>query len=143
VCPGSCRPRGQAALAWGTTSKIGVEAIKEIQGVCGIDKTGTYDEATAKAVFAKQQELHIGADGMAGASFCQRTGIIFTHEITAATVADKDLAAATVAVSWFSPSPVCANPRSCWKRSALILQCNSEFRKLHNIETMNTTLTTL
>lgn len=81
----------QAALAWVTTSKIGVEAIKEIQGVCGIDKTGTYDEATAKAVFAKQQELHIGADGMAGATFCQRTGIIFTHEITAATVADKDL----------------------------------------------------
>lgn len=81
----------KAALVWVTTSKIGVEAIKEIQGVCGIDKTGTYDEATAKAVFAKQQELHIGADGMAGATFCQRTGLIFTHEITAATVADQDL----------------------------------------------------
>lgn len=81
----------QAALAWVTKSKIGVETVKEIQGVCGIDKSGTYDEATAKAVFAKQQELKIGADGMAGATFCQRTGLIFTHTITAATVADTEL----------------------------------------------------
>jgi hypothetical protein len=80
-----------AAVAWGTKSKIGTEAIKEIQGVCGIPQSGIYDEATARAVFAKQQELKIGADGQAGPTFCQRTGLIFTHEITAATVADKDL----------------------------------------------------
>jgi hypothetical protein len=80
-----------AALAWATKSKIGAEAIKEIQGVCGIAPSGTYDEATARAVFTKQQELKIGADGQAGPTFCQRTGVIFTHEITAATVADKDL----------------------------------------------------
>ena len=81
----------KAALEWATSSKIGVEAIKEIQGVCGIDRSGVYDEATAKAVFAKQQTLGIGADGKAGPGFCQRVGLIFTHEITAATVADKEL----------------------------------------------------
>ncbi|HEY0991208.1 MAG TPA: hypothetical protein VGD80_29345 [Kofleriaceae bacterium] len=81
----------KAALEWAASSKIGVEAIKEVQGVCGIDRTGVYDEATAKGVFAKQQTLGLGADGKAGPGFCQRTGLIFTHEITAATVADKDL----------------------------------------------------
>src|SRR5262249_20962304 len=49
-----------AALAWVTKSKIGPETTKEVQGVCGVEKTGTYDEATAKAVFAKQQELGLG-----------------------------------------------------------------------------------
>ena len=34
-----------------------------------------------------------GADGMAGKTFCQRTGLIFTHEITAATATDQDLEA--------------------------------------------------
>ncbi|HEX4418667.1 MAG TPA: DUF4157 domain-containing protein [Kofleriaceae bacterium] len=81
----------KAALDWVTKSKIGAEAIKEIQGVCGLTKSGTYDEETVKAVYAKQQELQIGADGQAGQTFCQRTGLIFTHTITAATVADKDL----------------------------------------------------
>jgi hypothetical protein len=80
-----------AALAWATKSKIGAEAIKEVQGVCGIAPSGTYDEATARAVFKKQQELKIGADGQAGPTFFQRNGLIFTHEITAASVTDKDL----------------------------------------------------
>jgi hypothetical protein len=86
-----------SALAWATKSKMGTEAIKEIQNVCGITQSGAYDEATARAVFAKQQELKIGADGQAGPTFCQRTGLIFTHEITAATVADKDLDAVKAA----------------------------------------------
>jgi hypothetical protein len=83
----------KTALTWVTTSNIGVETIKEVQGACGVEKTGSYDEVTAKAVFAKQQELGIGADGMAGATFCQRAGLIFTTTITAATVADKELEA--------------------------------------------------
>jgi uncharacterized protein DUF4157 len=80
-----------AARTWVTASKVGAETIKEIQGVCGLPRSGSYDDATIKAVFTKQQELTIGADGQAGTTFCQRTGLIFTHEITAATVADKDL----------------------------------------------------
>jgi len=68
-----------ASLAWVTTSQIGAEAIREVQRVCGINQSETYDEATARAVFAKQQELHIGADGMAGPTFCRRTGIIFSR----------------------------------------------------------------
>src|SRR5258705_465403 len=59
----------QAALAWTTTSKIGPEAIKEIQGACGVAQSGTYDETTIRAVFAKQQELKLRADGQAGQTF--------------------------------------------------------------------------
>jgi hypothetical protein len=81
----------QAALAWVTSSQIGVEAIREVQRVCGISQSGTYDEATARAVFAKQQELRITADGMAGQTFCRRTGIIFSRQAAAATVSDAVL----------------------------------------------------
>lgn len=80
-----------AALAWAATSQIGVEAIREVQRVCEIAQSGTYDEATAQAVFVKQQQLHIPADGQAGTTFCRRTGIIFSRQATAATVADTVL----------------------------------------------------
>ncbi len=80
-----------AALAWVTTSNIGPETVREVQGVCGLPQTGVYDEATVRAVYTKQQELRIGADGQAGNTFCQRTGLIFTNTITNATVADAML----------------------------------------------------
>jgi Domain of unknown function (DUF4157) len=80
-----------AALAWATNSNIGPETVREVQNVCGIPQTGVYDEATVRAVYAKQQELRIGADGQAGNGFCQRTGLVFTNTITNATVADAML----------------------------------------------------
>lgn len=80
-----------SALAWVTSSRIGPEAIREVQRVCGIDQTGTYGEETARAVFAKQRELQIGADGIAGNTFCRRTGIIFSQAATAATIDDAML----------------------------------------------------
>jgi hypothetical protein len=81
----------EAALEWATRSGIGAEAIREVQRVCGIEQTGVYDEATARAVFAKQHELRIGPDGRADHDFCQRVGLIFTETITAATVTDPVL----------------------------------------------------
>lgn len=83
----------QTALDWVASSRIGVEAIREAQRVCGIAQTGIYDEPTARAVFAKKQELQMVADGKADAEFCQRTGIIFTHTIAAAMVTDPQLQA--------------------------------------------------
>ncbi len=83
----------QSALAWVTSSNIGAEAVREVQRVCNLDQTGTYDEGTARAVFAKQRELRMsGPDGKAGAAFFQRNGLIFTNTIVNAVVTDAILA---------------------------------------------------
>jgi hypothetical protein len=81
----------QAALDWAATSRISPETIREVQRVCGIAQTGVYDEATARGVFAKEQEIRTGADGKADHNFCELTGIIFVEVITAATVTDPIL----------------------------------------------------
>ncbi|HSK02697.1 MAG TPA: hypothetical protein VK932_15705, partial [Kofleriaceae bacterium] len=98
AAPAGAAPAGEmteaqvtVALDWVTSSAIGPEAIREVQRVCGIEQTGTYGEETARAVFARQQELGISADGMAGTTFCRRTGIIFSQTATAATVDDAML----------------------------------------------------
>src|SRR5216684_424434 len=47
-----------AAIAWATNTKVnlGKEAIHELQGAFGAAVTGAYDEATVRAVFARQRE---------------------------------------------------------------------------------------
>jgi peptidoglycan hydrolase-like protein with peptidoglycan-binding domain len=81
------------AIEWAAKVKLGREAIAALQSTLGVDPvSGVYDEATAAAVYDKQQELKIGADGMAGATTFARLGLVLTNEITAAGVGDKELA---------------------------------------------------
>jgi hypothetical protein len=80
-----------AALSWAAGHSIDVDTIRQVQEACGAKATGTYDEATARAVFAKQRELKISADGIANANFCHHIGVVFTHAIKAATISDPVL----------------------------------------------------
>ncbi|HEY7030811.1 MAG TPA: peptidoglycan-binding domain-containing protein [Thermomicrobiales bacterium] len=82
-----------AAVAWAQKAKLGKEAIAALQATLAVTPvTGVYDEATAAAVYVRQQELKIGADGMAGPTTFARLGLVLTHEIAAAGVGDEQLA---------------------------------------------------
>src|ERR1044072_1156811 len=83
-----------AAFAWATKTDLGKEAIKELQGALGVDEDGVYDDATVRAVFAKQSEWQpkgaISNAGKATPAVFRRLGLISTKTITTATVADKE-----------------------------------------------------
>lgn len=93
--PGITEPERQSAKGWATTSKISSAAIKELQGALSVEVTGSYDDATIDAVFAKQRQGQpkgkIANAGRASKDFFARLGLIFTEQVTAATIDDKQL----------------------------------------------------
>lgn len=93
--PGISEPERQSAKSWATTSKISSAAINELQGALGVEVTGSYDDATIDAVYARQRQNQpkgkIANAGRASKDFFARLGLIFTEQVTAATVEDKQL----------------------------------------------------
>lgn len=85
-----------AAGTWAGTADIGTEAISALQTALGVTASGTYDEATIRAVFAQQKQWQpngaVTGPGQARAAVFQRLGLIFTTTIANATVGDPDLA---------------------------------------------------
>lgn len=82
--------QARSAVEWAST-RVGEEAVRELQGALGMDPTGTYDEPTAQAVAAKQRDLRMRRNGRADPRFFARLGLISTRTITAATVGDAEL----------------------------------------------------
>ncbi len=81
----------EAACGWAQTA-LGEEAIRELQAALAVPVTGSYDEETAKAVFARQREWKIDDrtkhPGQATKALFQRLGLLSTRQIAPAAVAD-------------------------------------------------------
>lgn len=85
----------KAAQAWSTKEHLGIEAIQALQGTLGVPVSSSYDEATVKAVYARQRlakpKGKIRNAGKATPEFFARLGLISTRTIVAATIDDATL----------------------------------------------------
>lgn len=85
----------EAAKAWALESRIGQEAIQQLQEELGLEQTGLYDETTIQAVYARQVQINEGRenkipeDGIADRAFFRRLGLVFTEQIVPAGISSE------------------------------------------------------
>ncbi len=81
-----------AAREWATTEHLGSEAIRSLQGALSVEASGSYNEATIRAVYARQRSWNprgtVEDPGKATRAVFQRLGLIFTNDINPAAVTD-------------------------------------------------------
>ena len=84
-----------SAIFWAKSTKLGLEAINELQSALGELVTGIYDETTARAVFRKQREWQkhgvIAKAGRATSQVFWHLGLISTKTINSAIITNDVL----------------------------------------------------